>query len=243
MDPNAAEPAPARPLRLAVMQPYLFPYLGYFRLAASVDRFVFYDDVAYIRGGWINRNRWLVDGRPTWFTVPLRDASSFRPIRETWIDRRGPWQRKLMVTLRQHYGRAPHFGTVAPMIESVLATPAESIGELARASVKACAGLMGLEVDFVDSSATYGNAARRGQDRVLDICRLEGAGVYVNLPSGRALYDPAAFAAQGVELRFVVPLHWSYPQGRAPFVPDLSVIDGLMHAGPRAMRAALEDGR
>lgn len=221
------------------MQPYLFAYLGYFQLVAAVDRFVFYDDVAFIRNGWINRNRWLLGGEIRYFTIPLRDASSFRQIREVQVAQAGPWRRKLLASLRQQYGRAEHYEAVSQIVERVIATGESGIGALAKASVRACAQYLGLPAEFVDSSAGYGNAHLRGPARVLDICRREGATEYVNLPAGRALYDAQDFQRQGVALRILEPVPLRYRQGVEPFVADLSIIDVLMHNSARSVRRAL----
>jgi hypothetical protein len=211
------------------MQPYLFPYIGYFALGAAVDRFVFYDDVGFIRNGWINRNRWLVDGRTRYFTVPVRDASSFRAIRDVRVDERQPWRRKLLATLHQHYRHAPHYQPVAPLVESVLTSTEDRIAELAKESVKLCLRYLGLNPQFIDSSTIYGNQGLRGVERVLDICHREAATEYVNLPSGRALYDDALFARQGVALRFIGDRSFIYTSAGTDIVPDLSIIDVLMH--------------
>jgi WbqC-like protein family len=61
---------------VSIMQPYFFPYIGYFQLAACSDIFVFHDDVQYIKGGWVNRNRILRDGQPRWLTLPVRKGAS-----------------------------------------------------------------------------------------------------------------------------------------------------------------------
>lgn len=227
-------------MKLALMQPYLFPYLGYFQLVAAVDRFVFYDDVNYIKNGWINRNRVCDDdGTPRWLTVPLRDASPFEPIATVRTQPAAAWRRKLLESLRHRYRRAPHYAAVAALVEDVFAGDDPLIADLARASVVRCAEYIGLQTAFVASSNGYGNSAMKGSERVLDICRRESAGEYWNLPGGRTLYDTAAFAGQGIGLRFVEPRLPAYAQGRHDFVAGLSIIDVLMHNAPEAVRAQL----
>lgn len=224
------------------MQPYLFPYLGYFELVAAADCFVFYDDVAFIRNGWINRNRWLLDGQARYFTVPLRDASSFRPIRDIEIADARAWRRKMLASMRQHYGRARHYGAVSRLVEEVASSGHTGIGALARHSVLACAGYLGLSTQFVESSERYRNAHLRGAERVLDICRREAATDYVNLPAGRALYDARDFSRHGIALRFLEPRPLVYRQPAPTFVADLSIIDVLMHNDIGQVRAALAQG-
>src|SRR5688500_2427861 len=203
-------------MRLAVMQPYFFPYLGYFQLLHAVDRFVYYDDVAFIKQGWINRNRMLVQGRPAFFTVPLEDASSFRQIRETRIAPRAGWRKKMLRSFQVSYGRAPFFTSAFSLLQRVLEQDHEDIASLSRASVEAVCDHLDLPVRRVPSSAAYGNEALTAADRLLDICRREGATTYVNVSGGRALYEADAFQQRGIDLRFLSPRPFDYPQLGAP---------------------------
>ena len=224
------------------MQPYLFPYIGYFQLLDAVDRFVVYDDVAFIKQGWINRNRMLVNGSASYFTVPVRHASSFTLIRDTLVDDGAAnerWTVKMLRSFGDAYRRAPEFPRVFPMLEAVLTRPVRSIADLAVASLKAVCGFLDIRADWVDTSARYGNAHLTGAARVIDICKVEGATEYVNVPGGRALYSPEAFEAQGVRLRFIEPRLPEYRQFRHPFVPALSIIDVLMFNSRETVRAYL----
>jgi hypothetical protein len=229
-------------VKLGIMQPYLFPYLGYFQLMRAVDRFVVYDDVAFIKQGWINRNRILVNGQPSYFTVPIRHASSFAPIHDTVIDDQGQharWREKTLKTIDNAYRRAPQFGVVFPLVEAVLMRPTNRVAELAVASLRAVAGLLEIPVDWVESSARYGNAHLKGEERVLAICRAEGAADYVNAAGGRELYGQDRFEAEGVRLHFLQPRHVEYRQFNHAFVPWLSIIDVLMFNPVETVRTLL----
>jgi hypothetical protein len=229
-------------MKLALMQPYFFPYIGYFTLVGAVDRFVFYDDVQYIKNGWINRNRILLAGEPSYITVPLQSASLSRRIDEVAIAQGGNWKRKMLESLRHAYGGAACFEPVHELVRSVMLPDMQRICELAKASVYAVARYLELGGDFVHSSAGYSNRELRGEERVLDICRHESASEYVNLPGGRELYDPARFAARGVQLRFVDAPATPYRQFGEHFHPYLSIIDVLMHNRPAQVRAMLASG-
>jgi len=231
-------------MRLAIMQPYFFPYVGYFQLIAAVDRFVVYDDVAFIKNGWINRNRILTSNGPEYFTVPLSEASSFKSIRETRCVAPRSWREKMLRTLEQAYARAPERAVGMALVCRVLeVAEAESIRDLAVASVRAVCEFAQLGTAFRDSSASYGNEGLHAMERVLDICRLEGATTYVNVPGGRALYDSASFAARKLELRFLEPSLVPYPQRRAKvFEPGLSVIDLIMNVTQRDVAQHLRSG-
>jgi hypothetical protein len=229
-------------MKLALMQPYFFPYIGYFTLVGAVDRFVFYDDVQYIKNGWINRNRVLIAGKPAYITVPLLNASASSRIDEVVIAPQGHWKRKMLESLRHAYGNAPCFDPVHELVRSVLVPDVQRICELAKASVYAVARYLEVGAEFVHSSSGYANRDLRGVGRVLDICRREGASEYVNLPGGRDLYDAAEFAAAGVHLRFVDAPATAYRQFGEPFQPNLSIIDVLMHNRPAQVRTMLASG-
>ena len=183
------------------MQPYLFPYIGYFQLVAAVDRFVFYDDVQFIQQGWINRNR-LTHGT---FTVPLARSSHRATIQERRIDRRqlDRLRPKWMRGFRQQYGKAPYFDATARLFESVLSMPTDSIAELAMHSVLETARYLGLAATFEPASRLRYDRAPGGSRRLLQLLHTTGAHVYVNAVGGKELYRAADFAEQGIELRFL----------------------------------------
>jgi hypothetical protein len=226
-------------MRVAVMQPYFFPYVGYFQLLHAVDRFVFLDDVQYIRRGWINRNRILVDGRETLITIPVQHGERSDRICDIALDS-SDWRRKRIELLRHAYARAPHFRAVLPIVAGVIEAPAATIADLARASVLRIVDLLSIPASIVASSRAYGNQDLRGEERIVDIARRESATIYVNLPGGRELYHRDVFARAGMELRFVQPRVPDYDQGGAAFVPRLSIIDLLMWTGIAGTRSLLE---
>jgi len=213
-------------MRVAIMQPYLFPYLGYYQLAASVDRWVFYDDVMYIKRGYINRNSILLNGAAHRFTVPIRGQSFNRAINEH--DAIPPFD-NILRGIAQAYAKAPNFSTVFPMVTSVLDGRETNIARMAGASLHVVFDYLGISIQASWSSEIRGNQNLKGQDRVLAICKSLGASEYVNPIGGVELYDEAAFAAQGIRLLFHRMHPVSYRQGDFPFVSNLSMIDVLMH--------------
>lgn len=227
--------------RLAVMQPYLLPYVGYFQLMAAVDCFVLFDDVHYIQRGWVNRNRILLNGRAHRFTLPLRGASQNRRIHE--IERMDDpgWAPRLLRTLHQAYARAPHFSAVMPLLERVLGDPSVLLADYLRNGLEAVHEHLGLSCELVPSSRVYGNAALKGQERILDICRQEGAAFYINPINGTVLYDSDAFADKGVTLRFLRPRLTHYPQWGEAHLPWLSIVDVLMFNSVSELRQLLAE--
>jgi hypothetical protein len=230
-------------MKLGIMQPYLFPYLGYFQLLSAVDRFVIYDDVAFIKQGWINRNHILVAGRAHLFSVPLRDVSSFRPIFEIEVDRDGypAWRRKFLATIDQSYRKAPFFEGVRLLLESVFQTAEGSIAALALRSIREVAQYLGLAATLIETSRSYGNHTLNGQKRVIDICLRERADHYINAIGGRSLYAAEEFAVNGIKLQFIRSRPIAYPQFGDAFVPNLSIIDVLMFNSRDRVRELLAE--
>lgn len=229
-------------MRLAIMQPYFFPYIGYFQLLAKVQRFVCLDDVAYIRRGWINRNRILLGGEAHYLTVPVAYDVRDAPIDSIKLFDQAQGRIDAMNRLRSAYRRAPHQRAVCDLVDDVLERPASSIGELARRSVEAIARLLDIDTAIIPTSRHYPNRALAAQDRIIDIARIEKATCYVNLPGGRALYQPDQFDRQGIALEFIEPSLRPYPQEAATgFVPALSIIDVLMWNDPKLVSSWIHD--
>lgn len=225
--------------RVAVLQPYLFPYLGTFQLASQVERFVFFDDVAFIKKGYIHRNAILLDGQAHAFTAPVKNASQNRTIAQH--EYVGEWQ-PLLALLRRAYARAPHFEPVFAFVQQVLLDADENVARKNARSMAAVFDYLGLPFDHGFSSTHALSPEWRGSARVRAVCRAEGAATYVNPAGGRALYDPADFSGDGLALRFcAMRTGLRYPQPGPAFVPNLSMIDVLMHCPPSQVAGLLGD--
>ncbi len=213
------------------MQPYLFPYLGYYQLARSADQFVFLDDVAYIKRGFINRNRILLGGQPFTFSIPVERASQNRRINEHHFT--GEFD-TFLAQLRHAYRRAPFFGEVFALVEAVCRMPECNIALKNAAAIRAVFDYLQLPfssqfASMLPHTHTHTHTQARGEQRILDLCQYFGADTYHNAAGGQALYDGRRFARQGVSLRFLRNRFAVYEQGVGAFVPGLSIIDVLMH--------------
>jgi hypothetical protein len=222
-------------VRIAIMQPYLFPYLGYFQLVHAVDEFVIFDDVQYIKRGWVNRNRLLKDGAPFEFTVPVLGASQTRTFNDVAF---GPAD-KLSRTIASLYGRAQCFSSAYPLIDAILRHRDRSVPRLIRHSLAELARYLGLPLRMSYSSDLQLSRALKGQERILRICQSKRATAYLNLPGGAGLYDPAAFGDANTGLQFIHPDPVAYQQFGDAFVPGLSMIDVLMFNAPAQIRELL----
>ena len=218
-------------MKLAIMQPYFVPYLGYWQLLNAVDRFVIYDDVNYIKGGWINRNRILINGNPSYITIPLYQASPNKLICDISMQSSSVWRRKLIKSIAISYRKAQFFTECFPGIEEIIGYETESLADYLAHQLRVLATYMGIKTEFVTTSRHYKNNNLTGQDRILDICKREGATSYINPQGGQSLYDSETFSNAGIDLRFIVMKSVAYQQRASSFVPSLSIIDALMEIG------------
>lgn len=217
-------------MRLAIMQPYFLPYIGYFQLMAAVDRFVVLDDVNYINRGWINRNRLPTSNGTRWLTLPLVAASQNRLIRDLDILPDDGWKRIMECTVAATYAKAPEAAAVLPLFLRWLAAASGNLSAFLSWCLAEAAGYLGVAPDIVYTSSIYPRSGLKGSDRILDICLRERANVYVNAPGGRELYQPSMFAEAGIDLLFLEPkinaqdlLRYSGTEG-----PVLSILDLMM---------------
>lgn len=225
------------------MQPYFFPYIGYFQLIAAVDKFIVYDDVNYIKGGWINRNRILLDHKESLFTIPLNNSSSFSKINTIEINQKLYllWKKKFLKTLMQSYKKAPNFEKVFQLVEKILIINNETItiSELSVKAIKEVVLYLNIKTVIIETSTIYNNSNLKSQDRVLDICRQVGCSHYINPVGGSVLYDKEVFKFKGIQLNFIKSSEIVYQQFNEEFVPWLSIIDVLMFNSVDEVRCIL----
>lgn len=216
-------------MKLAVMQPYLFPYIGYFQLIYAADLFLIYDDVAYIKQGYINRNSILSSNGVTRFTLPVPGASSYKLISELAFS--GDVS-KVIKTIEQSYSKAPYFEDVFPVIRRTLELSDRTIASVCQKSYEEIFSYLGLEKQFKKTSELDYDRSASARDRLIALCQQFGADSYINSPGGRKLYAKQDFAEKGIDLKFVDSLPMKYSQGVKEFVPNLSIIDMLMNCSP-----------
>jgi len=228
-------------MHVAIMQPYFLPYIGYFQLIASADLFVLYDNIKYTKKGWINRNRFLRDGADITFTLPLKADSDHLDVvrREIALSFN---RERLLQQFRGAYLRAPHFDETFPLVERIVCYEDNGLFGYICHSIRSLCEHLSIGTAIRISSALDVDHGLRAQERVLAICAALGASTYINPPGGMGLYDPAAFARHGTELRFLQPSIEPYEQFGQPFVAALSIVDVLMFNGRDRTSALVLDG-
>ena len=221
------------------MQPYFFPYIGYWQLIHAADRFVIYDDVNYIKGGWVNRNRILINGKPAFITAPMHQSSPFKRICDSALQPSLVWRDRLVKMVETTYRRATYFVEVFPIVEELIRHETDKLSDYLAHQLQTLSAFMGINTEFVVTSRCYGNNELSGQERLLDVCKREGATTYINLQGGQALYERTAFTQYGVDLRFLIPSVMEYKQFGTTHVPCLSIIDAMMFNSRSQLTALL----
>lgn len=217
-------------MKLGIMQPYFFPYLGYFDLINYTDRWIVFDDVQYIRHGWINRNRILHPSEGwSYVVVPVRHTREM-PIKEVTIVEDGKWRRRILGQLQTYKKKAPQYLQVMGLIEECLACDEPRISQFNVFVLERVCAYLGIHFEyarFSEMNLELGDIEEPG-DWALQISRALGADEYANPPGGAGLFDPERFAASHIKLtiRNLPPLIYDCP-GHT-FIPNLSIIDVLM---------------
>jgi hypothetical protein len=225
--------------RIAIMQPYFFPYMGYFSLVKNVDQFIFLDDVNFPKKGWVNRNILIINGDPRFFTIPLEGQSQNKLINEIKAIGIEDFSRKFLKTIELKFRKYPYFQSVFDLISKSIAQENCNISDIAMRSVVLTSNYLGLDTIFSVSSQNFCTHGLFGQDKIIETCRQSGATCYVNAEGGKGLYQQSAFLKCGINLEFD-----NYSQRACfDFFKDgghvVSAIGALMKLAPEQIRAKL----
>jgi hypothetical protein len=214
-------------MRIAIMQPYFLPYIGYWQLIAAVDVFVVYDNIKYTKKGWINRNRFLLNGKHTVFTLPLRKGSDALQVKQRQLadnfDRED-----LIRRFREAYRKAPEFYAFMPLLEDVIRFSSNNLFDYILNSIYKICGFLEIKTEVIISSSVACDHSLKSSDRVQAICKALCADTYINSDGGTELYSKEDFELQRLALRFLKPRLIEYPQWGNTFVPWLSIVDMAM---------------
>lgn len=215
-------------MKLGIMQPYFLPYLGYFQLVNAVDRFVVFNDSNYIKKGWINRNRLLLNKKAYLFTIPIKKASQNKLINEIEISNDKKKRYKILKTIKAAYSKAPYFESVYPLIKDIIDSNNRRIDHYILNSLKKIFRFLDIKTEIVLSDKLKKNQHMKGQERIIEICKILNGDHYLNPLGGKDLYDKNEFQKHNIKLSFIEPKTIIYYQLNNNFVEKLSIIDTLM---------------
>lgn len=224
-------------MKLAIMQPYFFPYIGYFQLMNAVDEFVVYDNIEFSRKGWVNRNRILVNGKDELITIPLRKDSDFLNIKERYLAGTWPSERKKMLNrIFESYRKAPYFNSAFSSIEKCLLFEETNLFLFLFNSLKLIKEHLEIQTPLVVSSTIPIDHSLKGQGKVISICKERRTNTYLNPIGGTELYKKAEFKNEGIEVYFLMTNEFSYKQFGNEFISFLSIIDVMMFNSKEEIR-------
>lgn len=228
-------------MKLAIMQPYFFPYLGYWQMINAVNMFVIYDDVNYIKGGWINRNNMLLNGAAHLFTLPLLEASPYKLINEIKITNNEKQKQKILKSFENSYSKAPYKKEVLDLLEDIIMQKENALHLFLKYQFEKIFQYLGINTKIILSSNIEKTAGLHAQDRVIDICKKLGTTQYINAIGGQSLYNKDDFAKNGIQLNFIKMNEMQYRQFNNEFVPNLSIIDVMMFNSKQTLKAMLDN--
>ena len=229
-------------MTIAIMQPYFFPYIGYFQLLNAVDEFVVYDNIQFTKKGWINRNRILVNGKDDYITLPLKKDSDYlnvkdRYLAEVWKDERKKMLNKIMAA----YKKAPFFDLVFPVVEKIIVSAEANLFNYILNSLQLLKDYLEIKTSIIISSSIAIDHQLKAEKKVIAICKEQKAETYLNPIRGVELYSKDEFSREGIELLFIETEFISYQQFKNEFVSSLSIIDVMMFNSKEKLRSYLKD--
>ena len=228
-------------MKVGIMQPYFFPYIGYWQLINAVDKFVIYDDVNFIKGGWINRNKILVNGQARYINLQMHKASPNKLINEIEVLGNKVYNKKLLKTIESSYRKAPYYSEVYPIIESIIKQDENNLAKYLINSIREVCKYLGISTQILVSSEIEKNNNLRGQDKIIEICKILGANQYINAIGGIELYSRKDFESNGILLNFLRTKSIRYKQFNDNFLPNLSIIDVIMFNSVQETKRLMEE--
>ena len=215
--------------RVAIMQPYLFPYIGYFQLINSVDEFIIYDDVQWIKSGWINRNRILSNGDPIYFTLPVKKGHIDTLIfQKEFVDDIEKSKNEILKQLTYSYKDAPYYHDTYALIEKCFNYETLHVSDFLINTLRVCTEYLKITTELSISSHIDKTEGLRGQEKLIDLNKRVGAKHYINPIGGQELYNKDDFKEEGISLSFIKTSQITYSQYIENFVPWLSIVDVMM---------------
>lgn len=229
-------------MKIAIMQPYFFPYIGYWQLIRAVDKFVVYDNIEFTKKSWIRRNRILLNGSDRMITLPIKNDSDYLNIRDRYLsDDFEKESHKILNQIMMSYCHAPEFNKVFPKIEDIMSYESHNLFDFIYNSILKVAEYLELQTEFVVSSNLTMNHNLRSAEKVLETCRQIHATEYINPIGGLNLYDKDEFKRHNIDLAFIESNVKPYPQFNHEFIPSLSIIDVMMFNDIITIKKILKD--
>lgn len=227
--------------KTGIMQPYFLPYIGYFQLISAVDLFIVYDNIKFTKKGWINRNRLLLNGQDSTFTLPIKNGSDSLDVRDRELATEFNRSR-LLNQIKGAYTKAPYFNSTFPLLERIVGNDENNLFRFIENSIREICEHLAIKARIKKSSEFSIDHTLKGQEKVLALCKNAHSDTYINAIGGIDLYSKEAFQSHGVKLKFIRSKPFEYKQFDHAFVPWLSIVDVMMFNSIETIQEALENG-
>lgn len=218
--------------KVAIMQPYFLPYIGYFHLIKSVDEFIIYDNIQYTKKGWINRNRILVNGGDKIITLPLKKDSDYLEVKDRFLA--DIWDKekiKLLNLIQSSYKKSLFYNEIFPIIKSIIESPETNLFNFILNSLQVLNSYLDIDTKITISSNIDIDHTLKSKDKVIALCKKTNANTYINAIGGQELYNVKDFKDKNLELKFIKSDPLIYTQHKNDYIPWLSILDVLMFNG------------
>lgn len=219
-------------MKVGVIQSSYIPWRGYFDFIASVDTFVFHDDIQYTKSDWRNRNRIKTPKGTEWLTVPVHYKEVSQLICDTGIDYSTSWPQKHLQKIQESYREVPYVQVVLNMLDRVLATKPETISNLNIELTKLICNYLCIPTPLLSSSDFF--LTGKKTDRLIELLEKLNATTYLSGPSADAYLDRGAFSRNGIRLEYKSYEYDPYPQLWGPFDGAVTILDLIANCGPDA---------
>jgi len=228
-------------MKIAIMQPYFLPYVGYFQLINKVDRFVVYDNIQYTKRGWINRNKYLLNNKSKYVSIPVEKFSHKEKIIKIKISK--IYQKeKILRQFCNAYKKAPYFEERYELLAKIIMFPSQNLFEYIYFSISSICEYLNIKTKVFISSNIDHDPALRSEDKVIDICKQLNGTIYINPEGGVKIYKKNNFKKYKLILKFLHTTGFKYQQfDEKIFIPKLSIIDVLMFNSKKEIKRIIVD--
>jgi hypothetical protein len=231
-------------MKIAIMQPYLFPYIGYFQLINCADVFVIHDNVQYIKGGWINRNRVLINDKAAMTTFPIKKDSTFQHINKRYFvpELNHQVKSKFLKKINFSYHRAPHYLECLALIDEILSNENLNVADFVEFSLRKICTYLEIDTPILLESEMELPGGLKAEEKIIHVCKNLKGDCYVNAIGGMSLYSASHFTESGITLKFIKTNEsLKYKQFNEPFIPGLSILDVMMFNSKAEIKNLLEE--
>lgn len=240
-------------MKLAIMQPYFFPYIGYFQAIKAVDKYILYENLDFIKEGWMSRNRILIKNQaPNYFSLVMQGSSSNKKIKDIKLNNSFNWRKKLINKVYLNYKGSPYFDESFSLIEECININQDFLHNYNSLIIKKICSYLEIDTQIQFDNSEYLQLEEKLHKldlnnielniktmRVFEICKIEKADIFINAIGGIELYSKSIFLNHDIKLFFIKTSDFEYNQLSNQFHPNLSIIDVLLNCGKEGTKTLL----